>query len=68
MEAKELIDCGGGFSVADTTSLEKKIDELLSDSAYLEHAGNAAGKYISDHVGATRKILSYIQANRLLTR
>lgn len=67
-EAKELISCGGGFSFADSNMLENKVQELLSDTQFLERAGTAAGKYISDHVGATGKIMDYIQANRLLTR
>ena len=67
-EAKELIACGGGFSVPNAQALEVKLDEFFNNPEYLERTGNSAGKYINDHIGATGKILNYIQANLLLTR
>jgi hypothetical protein len=43
------------------------MDHLLNDPEQLSKAGNAAQKYVEDNVGATQKILQYIQENRLLT-
>ena len=57
-EASDLISCGGGFCIADEKSLGACLDRLTSDSSTLATAGSAAGKYISDNIGASRLILS----------
>lgn len=66
-EAIDLVKCGGGFTVQNSLELRQRIEKLLNDKAIYEAAGQAAGNYVFANKGATEKILSYIQANRLLT-
>jgi 3-deoxy-D-manno-octulosonic-acid transferase len=66
-EAVELIREGGGFCVEDTGQFRERMDRLLGDSHYRDAAGEQAGQYVRWNAGATEKILSYIQENRLLT-
>jgi 3-deoxy-D-manno-octulosonic-acid transferase len=67
-EAKELIDCGGGFSIATAEELNNLVTELLHKNEKLHRSGEASKKYIDQNTGATEKVLQFIQANRLLTR
>ncbi len=60
-EAKDLIEVGGGFPVADANAFGRKMDELLTDPKALEAAGNAAGAFVRDNVGATEQILRQIK-------
>ncbi len=57
-EASDLIACGGGYSVVDTATFNETMDRFLADSARLKQAGEAAGKYIQDNLGATDRIYS----------
>ena len=52
-EAADLVECGGGFSVASREEFCHIIDILYGSPADLKLAGDAAGKYIRDHLGAT---------------
>ncbi|MEO7444118.1 MAG: glycosyltransferase N-terminal domain-containing protein [Ferruginibacter sp.] len=65
-EAFGLMDCGGAFTITNALELEKIFDELLENNKALLKAGNAAGKYVSDHAGATKIILDYVEGNRLM--
>lgn len=67
-EAKELLEKGGLFSIRNALELEALLNELFNNSAKLESAGNAAKEYIWENLGATDKILAFVQENRLLTR
>ncbi len=66
-EAKELIEAGGGFSIAAAAQLEQQIDHLINSEAALLAASNAAKLYVQNNAGATRHIMQYIQEKRLLT-
>ena len=52
-EASDLIACGGGFSIASKESFNATIGNLAASASRLRQAGNAAGQYIQDHLGAT---------------
>ena len=67
IEAIELVENGGAFPVEHALELEKKINHLLCNKEDYERASKAAGDYVHNNMGATKKIMSYIQANRLLT-
>ena len=67
-EARDLITCGGAFSFSNEEELKLKMDQLLEDARQLEISSDAAGKYVEENTGATKKIIQFIQANRLLTR
>jgi 3-deoxy-D-manno-octulosonic-acid transferase len=66
-EAIELTDCGGGFSISNALELEKILTELWENEQLLKTAGEAAKHYVYSNSGATKKIMNYIQENRLLT-
>nr|WP_129732160.1 glycosyltransferase N-terminal domain-containing protein [Parabacteroides goldsteinii] len=59
-EARDLIAVGGGFSVADNQAFLEKMDELLTYHEVLEAAGESAGHFVNDNVGATDKILKVL--------
>lgn len=65
-EAGELIDCGGGFSIENTLELEDLLVELLEKKELYQKSVKAAKQYVITNVGATDKIMKYIQENRLL--
>jgi len=66
-EAVELVDAGGAFSIDNALELEETLLALLATGDEYRAAAKAAGDYVYAHTGATNKILSYIQENRLLT-
>ncbi|MGN6616600.1 MAG: 3-deoxy-D-manno-octulosonic acid transferase [Ilyomonas sp.] len=67
VEAAELIEVGGAFSIANALELEELFNELLQNETFYSQASNAAGNYVKNKTGATEKIVAYIQAKRLLT-
>ncbi|MEP7277979.1 MAG: glycosyltransferase N-terminal domain-containing protein [Bacteroidota bacterium] len=67
VEAVELVDAGGAFSIENALELEDTLLLLLKKGEEYNSSCRAAGNYVSSRNGATRKILSYIQENRLLT-
>jgi len=59
-EASDLIACGGGFSISGSDEAHALLDKLSHDRDFRTGAGNAAGDYISSHIGATDAIFSDI--------
>ena len=51
-EACELIECGGARSITDEASCRHAIDEFFASN----DAGEKAGKYVAEHIGATDRI------------
>ena len=66
LEAINLIDVGGAFTAFDLIELETIFKNLLIDEQNLKSAGAAALAFVTNQSGATKKILDYIQENRLL--
>jgi len=66
-EAVDMVACGAGISIASALELEDVLNNLWSNDTLLQQKSEAAKKYVYSKVGATAKVLSYIQANRLLT-
>lgn len=60
MEATQLIETGGGFSIKSAEEFNELLDRMLTDSNFLADAGSKAGHYVTDNTGATEKILSMI--------
>ena len=58
-EAKELINAGGSFSIANYAEFEKTM-QLLNDKSVLKTASNQSKQYVQSRVGATSKILNSI--------
>ena len=59
-EARDLIACGGGFSVNGRPEFETIIDELMNNPARCQESGRNAGEFIRKNAGATDKIMSVI--------
>lgn len=57
-EAADLVECGGGFAIASKDDFNHIMDILYGNPSDLRLAGDAAGKYIKDHLGATALIYS----------
>jgi 3-deoxy-D-manno-octulosonic-acid transferase len=66
-EAVELVDCGAGISIYNALELENVFDKLWADTTLLHEKSEAAKKYVYSKVGATQKVMAYIQEKRLLT-
>lgn len=60
-EAHDLIAAGAGFSIADVARLRSVAVPLMNNAAVLNNAGLKARAYVEQNVGATQKIVSYIQ-------
>ena len=71
-EAVGLVQSGGGLAfhsdVKSGDMLRELIDALLNDEQEYRFRSKAAGEFVRSQQGATLKIMSYIQENRLLTR
>lgn len=66
-EAEELMDCSGAISIENALELEKIVNGLLHNEEEIKSRGNAAKNYVYNNAGASKKIIDYIQKNRLLT-
>lgn len=66
-EAVDLLAAGGAFSVDTALAFEKTADELFTDTPRRQQSGVAAASFVRAHTGATKKIMDYIEENRLLT-
>jgi 3-deoxy-D-manno-octulosonic-acid transferase len=66
-EAVDLLECGGAETVESAIELEKIVTQWLGNSVEMAERGKASADYVKEKAGATKKIMSYIQENRLLT-
>ncbi|HXL57382.1 MAG TPA: hypothetical protein VN958_14055, partial [Chitinophagaceae bacterium] len=67
IEAAELVERGGAFSVNDVLELEEIFNCLFENAEAYNLAATNAGNYVVMKGGATKTIMQYIQENRLLT-
>ncbi|CAN5571847.1 glycosyltransferase N-terminal domain-containing protein [soil metagenome] len=67
VEAVELIDKEGAFSVENALELEEMLNELFEDADLYQYCAVAAGNYVRSKTGATAGVMQYIQEKRLLT-
>lgn len=65
-EAVDLIDCGAGISINNALELEKVLKELWQNETLLKQKSEAAKNYVYSKAGATKKVMEYVQAKRLL--
>ena len=66
LEAVELVEEAGAFTVEDALELDKTFDELLNDAELYENAADASFQYVQKKAGATNTITTFIQEKRLL--
>ena len=67
IEAIELLEESGAFTIETALELEKTFADLLSDDKLYAEVSQAAKEYVYSKRGATSRIMEYIQENRLLT-
>lgn len=60
MEAKQLIETNGAFSIASYDELRPLLDEMLVNKEFLLEKGANAGNYVRSNLGATEKVLNNI--------
>lgn len=60
MEAKQLIEAKGAYSVKSYEELKSLLDKMLTDEDYLHKVGENAGNYVTGNLGASEKILKMI--------
>jgi 3-deoxy-D-manno-octulosonic-acid transferase len=68
IEAAGLVAADGGISVDGPIKLEGILNNLLNDEKDRVKRGEASEKYVYENAGASKKIIGFIQENRLLTR
>ena len=66
-EAIGLVECGGGITIQNALELESTLNELWNNAVLLAEKGAAAKAYVFAHVGASSRIIRFIQEKRLLT-
>lgn len=66
-EAVDLIKSGAAISIKNSAALKRIFEKLLTDEDYYQSACSTSADYVKDNKGATKKIMDYIQENRLLT-
>lgn len=66
-EVVDLVETGAGICIENALELEKVLDELWSNEQLLQTKSETARRYVYSKAGATKKIMDYIQENRLLT-
>ena len=59
-EAQHLLANKGGFEVNGYEDFEVLMDKFLTDEAYLQASGQAAGDYVKNNSGAMEKIMDYV--------
>jgi 3-deoxy-D-manno-octulosonic-acid transferase len=62
-EARELIRCGGGFSIHDANGFNEIMNILTTSTEALTNAGKNAGDYVNSNGGATERIFGEIFPN-----
>lgn len=63
-EAKDLIACGGGFSIDGYSLFYSLTEEIRTHSGKCEMHGNSAGEYVSSMCGATQVIIKEVFSNK----
>ena len=61
MEAKQLLEENGAFSIKNYEELSQLLDKMISDTEYLKEVGANADNYVSKNFGASEKILDQIK-------
>lgn len=59
-EARDLVECGGAFSISSEGELEKVISRLSKDKEYYMNVCNASRNYVIQNTGTTAIIMNNI--------
>ncbi len=60
LEAGDLVENGGGYSVSDPSAFRSLMDEFLQYEDTLKSAGLQAGNYVSSRTGVVKKVMQTI--------
>ena len=66
-EAIGLVESGGGIPIKNALELESVLNLLWKQEDVLKTKGKAAEKFVFSNAGASKKIIQFVQENRLLT-
>lgn len=66
IEAVDLIQKGGAFSIESAVELEQQLNELFHNKNFYEKACTIAGNYVQEQSGATQKTIDWIVQQKLL--
>ena len=66
IEARGLVNAGGGFKIHDINSFSKTLELLLDQPEKYTKACESSANFISQNAGATQKTMEFIYENRLL--
>ncbi len=66
IEARGLVNAGGGFKIHDINSFSKTLELLLDQPEKYTKACESSANFISKNAGATQKTMEFIYENRLL--
>jgi len=60
-EAVELMELKSAFSISNISELENKLNNLLKNNDLLKATGLISSNYVKNNIGATNKIINYIE-------
>lgn len=60
-EAVDLIEIGGGFSIANQNEFDTIMNRLMNDENYRKESGKKAGDFVQNSPNATKIILQYLE-------
>lgn len=60
-EAVDLIEVGGGFSIANQEEFNQVLNQLMNDENYRKISGKKAGDFVQNSPNATKIILEYLE-------
>ena len=60
-EAVDLIEVGGGFSIANQEEFNQILNQLMNDENYRKQSGKKAGDFVQNSPNATKIILEYLE-------
>ena len=66
IEARGLVNAGGGFKIHDVNSFSKTLELLSSQAEKYTKACESSTNFIAQNAGATQKTMEFIYENRLL--
>lgn len=67
VEAVDLVKEGGMFSVSNQQELNDIFERLINDEVFYDKVSNICQDYVKLSIGATEKILNYLQADLFAT-
>ena len=67
VEAVDLVKEGGMFSVSNQQELNDIFERLINDEVFYDKVSNICQDYVKLSIGATEKILNYLQADLFVT-